>query len=397
MEARLVAYLTLPIAVEDYISVSWIQREEEWVLEEEDFWSIRLFPVQTVDLSDVPPEVLELSSDIGWLIEASVEAMEEEFFSTALRHARRLLKRVASAGNGAVQEDDFLWQNSRRIALSSSGGRVVHHLRLLWFFAGRNIEERQEKVVAIVDRVAEIAPKALPTRWGDREPLRVRLSDAGTTGLKRYVLDQLEPRPQLPTMTKSGSPFFDFSFRPVLCLGESRPFEYGILSFQIELEPNGLSDEDLDDLNILFISVAQGSAAFYAESRFVMRSEGETWGPLAPPPIEARNWDGFPHELPMALLAGDPYLVALEKSPGLSYQGKLAYYGRIGRVAVPSPTLEIPPILQQEFDPSFAHMKINAANRDRVSELISAKLIAPKFIAPSRIPEFWPFPIAGDV
>lgn len=126
-----------------------------------------------IEAEDVPDAASGAIGSSGWLVQISVKP------STDATWPMDLAIHLARATDGVVydpQEDRVTWPNGFQPRDASSGEERITAVELDWFTASSSTDGRLTR--QFLQQLRQVAPEALPTRYGGHEPLPFRFEGA---------------------------------------------------------------------------------------------------------------------------------------------------------------------------------------------------------------------------
>ena len=390
----------LPVAISDFEGVDQYHAEgRKWFA---DIWG-----PTSMSWEDAPPEAVAIQAGIAWHVEVSLEGSD-----AGLRKVERAVRSIARAGGGVVADEDNVWRpGSRRRTRWSAPTQPMssesEFLKIIWWTVEPTLTTL-EGGQRLVETLQWVLPEAIPTRWGDFEPLPLSLESEGLDGLARYI----EHRHNELVQTKVRAPFSEFlivgvygprepRWEPAVRPGPSGSWEVRrraptptiARSLRIEVASSVLDQAGWGrQLSAAFRQVSRVVRPFYAEARFELdvpwgHSEVNRDGSPVEgspryrsrthvPPLDSMHWWGFPRVAPLAMAVGSPYITHWDRDGGQRIDDMIIFSSE----SWPDPPDGGVPIAREELLQEFDRRRVNPGAMKEVSPI------------PTHAPAIWPFP-----
>ena len=253
-------------------------------------------------------------------------------------------------------------------------------LCLGWWANGGPLLSRSG-VRAMVERLAEVFPEAVPSRWDVDETYRYRLGDEGLEGLVDFVDAH---RSEVLLRAKAPARRIDLYADPP----SQRDGEFRATCLQVELDISALDRKGASQrLPDAFEALGALIDPFYAEARIIRGIPKHEGSPLFDPEVELypfkwNAWWGLPVRAPFAAMLGRPYRqlwpdFGATQSAGLTVENPRPWHRGLEPLSWSAPTE-----LCQVFDPYWAELAPPPWDRSqRGSQLTN----------PTIRPPLWPF------
>lgn len=301
-------WLRRPVVLEELLPESdgWVDHGGLRVRHGES-WQILVGPLDRIEAEDVPREIETVIPGVAWLVGVTLEGSR----SAALETLPAVLRQLAVAGDGAVEDRGLLITADGSIhrRRPARPPRVIDLLKLSWFWSDGAPAQGFDGLTAVVRRIDESLPEALPRRFGLTEPPQLRWEDEGLDGFVRFLDENRDDviiwYPRAPVRDVDLHERRRWRFDP----------GFAVNRLTIDVDAAALKKRGWGQkLASAFTGIAEVVQPFYAEVRLLRGFHGSGRHLSSEPgetdvdPINGNLWRGLPNQPALAVALGTPYV-----------------------------------------------------------------------------------------
>lgn len=380
-------WLTRPVELAALLaSEPWDEDELGVWVRQAERWQLLVGPLERVEREDVPDEVVAVApGDVGWLVGLTLEGRKAGEPAPELRS---LVERLASEGQGVVEDAAGLRgpDGSELPIKRRQKPETVSLLRLSWLWTDGGPAQTRDGLIALLSRIQELLPEALPRRWGLTEPPQNRLDELGVDAFVDFVnANRDEVFVWLPTLPVR---FVDLADR------RRWKFDAGFAAnrLTIDLDAEALAKRGNGRrVARAFEAIAKAIQPFYAEARvlrgFRVVRPYDLQGEPDRTDIDLLNsnlWRGVPRKSARAVVIGGPYLGHWPELETVAREEGGLLIACPSSLTVTDPPIPAPPEeIAQDFDPYWRWYEHRYPSGQSFPAVTGEH--------PTNTPAYWPF------